>query len=649
MTAAPSTDRRLTAILAADVAGYSRLVSRDETGTINRLRAVRKTLVEPFIARHGGRIVKLIGDGALVEFTSAVGAVEAAVEIQGSMAEHEAARAEDDRIRFRIGINLGDIVVDGGDILGDGVNVAARLEALAEPGGICVSGNVHEQVRDRLPYLFDDLGERTVKNIPRPVRVHALQPDVLAALPRVELAPGMANRMTAARVTAIAAAALGIAAVAAAGGWRIWSPRAATAPAAVAQASGAAARASAAVPTPRLSVVVLPFNNLGLDPEQEYFSDGITDDLTTDLSRIDGSFVIARATAFTYKGKRVDPRQVGHDLGVRYILDGSVRRADNHARINVQLIDAATGAEVWADRFDGAWTSSASMQDDITARLAHSLGLELVNAESRRAQSERPGNPDAMDLVMHARSVMDRPRSRESLAQALDLFEQALRADPQLPEAQVGEAFTLATTVMVRWSAAPAEQLARADALATQVLARFPNNAVAHLAKGEVRRARKQFDAAIDEYQEATAKDRNLTYAYAVTGGAEILAGRSEQAFAPLQTAIRLSPRDPQLNYWYYLICHAHTHLGHDEAAIEWCGRSVAVKPFWVAYVDLASAYAWTGRDAEARDAVAKLRELMPGYTVTRWTNEDWSDNPVFLKQYERIVEGLRKAGLPEA
>jgi adenylate cyclase len=464
MAAAPRTDRRLTAILAADVAGYSRLVSRDERGTINRLKAVRKGLVEPVVARHGGRIVKLMGDGALVEFASAVGAVEAAAEIQGAMAEHEAARTEEDRIRFRIGINLGDIVVDGDDILGDGVNVAARLEALAEPGGVCVSGNVHEQVRDKLPYPFEDLGERIVKNIPRPVRVYALPPEALAALPRTAVAPGMAGRVRATRRAIIAAAALGIAAIiAAGGGWRLWAPRGATAPAA------AVPQASRPAPAPRLSVVVLPFTNLGLDPGQEYVSDGITDDLTTDLSRIEGSFVIARATAFTYKGKQVDPRQIGRDLGVRYVLDGSVRRAGDQVRVNVQLIDAATGAEVWADRFDGAWTGMAAMQDEVTARLARILGLELVNAESRRAQSERPNNPDAMDLAMRARSIMDRPRSRELLAQARDLFEQALRADPQLREAQVGMALTLATIVNSSWSAAPAEDLARADALATRV------------------------------------------------------------------------------------------------------------------------------------------------------------------------------------
>ena len=417
--------------------GYSRLVSRDEAGAINRLRAIRKSLIEPAVARHGGRVVKLMGDGMLVEFASVVGAVEAAVEVQGAVAEHDAAHAEDDRLRFRIGVNLGDIVVDGDDILGDGVNVAARLEGLAEPGGVWISGNVHDQVRDKLPYAFEDLGEQSVKNISQPVRVYALRPEVLTALPRTAVhdAP---RRAKATRGAIAAAAAIGIAAVAAGGAWHLRAlPTAPPAPAAIAQPADAATRAAASADPARaaarrLSVVVLPFTNLGLDPEQEYFSDGITDDLTTDLSRIEGSFVIARATAFTYKEKQVDPRQVGRDLGVRYVLDGSVRRAGNQVRVNVQLIDTATGAEVWADRFDGDWTGMGAMQDEVTARLARSLGLELVNAESRRAQSERPSNPDAMDLTMHAASVMNRPLSREQLAQARDMFERALQADPQL-------------------------------------------------------------------------------------------------------------------------------------------------------------------------------------------------------------------------
>jgi TolB-like protein/cytochrome c-type biogenesis protein CcmH/NrfG len=396
-------------------------------------------------------------------------------------------------------------------------------------------------------------------------------------------------------------------------------------------------------PTHRLSVVVLPFANLSNDPEQEYCADAITNDLTTDLSRIDNSFVIAPSTALTYKGKAIDSKQIGRELGVRYILEGSLRRMGSQVRVNAQLIDAATGGAVWADRFEGDWTTM-QVEDDITEWVARALDLELTFAQ----RSERPNDPDAVDLTMRARSILSQPPSRERLAQARDLYEQALRIDPQLPAALVGLGRTIAAEVNSRWSAAPAEQLAEADEAVTRVIAGFPNHATAHLVKGEIFRARKDFDAAIAEYETAIAINPSLAAAYASLGNAEIRAGRAGEAFAPLETAIRLSPRDPLLNVWYFYVCHAHTHLAQDEAAIEWCRRSIAVNPYWIANVDLASAYAWTGRDAEAHAAVAELRKLMPNYTVAKWANEGWSNNPVFLAQYQRIIDGLRKAGLPE-
>jgi tetratricopeptide (TPR) repeat protein len=288
------------------------------------------------------------------------------------------------------------------------------------------------------------------------------------------------------------------------------------------------------------------------------------------------------------------------------------------------------------------------LQDDITSRLARTLDLELTAAESRRAETERPNNPDAVDLTMRAWSVLNRPLSREQLTEALDLFERALRLDPQLPEALVGLSRTLVTAVIYRWSTAPAEQLARADEAVTRVLSATPNHAMAHFVKGEILRGQKAFEPAIVEYEVAISINPSLAPAYQALGNAKIRAGRSEEAFVPLETAIRLSPRDPLLNLWYFNVCHAHTHLAQDDAAIEWCRRSVAAGPFWLAYVDLASAYAWTGQDAEARAAVAELRKLMPNYTVDRWRHEGFSDNPIFLRQYERIAEGLRKAGLPE-
>jgi adenylate cyclase len=316
MVTATST-RRLAAILAADVAGYSRLMGADEEGTLNRLKAHRRELIDPKIAEHHGRIVKTTGDGMLVEFSSVVAAVRCAVEIQRAMIDRDATTPEDKRITFRIGINLGDVIADGGDIYGDGVNIAARLEALAEPGGICISHAVRDQILDKLPYTFDDLGEQTLRNIARPVRVHTLCAAAVAALPPV-IAPAQP------RVTR--------------------------------------RRASTRRELPRLSIVVLPFANLSNDPDQEYFADGITDDLTTDLSRISGSFVIARTTAFTYKGRPIDVKQIGRELGVRYILEGSVRRTGDQVRVNAQLIDAETGAHLWADQFDTSRANLAQAQ-----------------------------------------------------------------------------------------------------------------------------------------------------------------------------------------------------------------------------------------------------------------------------------------------
>jgi adenylate cyclase len=335
---AAATTRRLAAILAADVAGYSRLMGADEEGTPNRLKAHRRELVDPKIRQHHGRIVKTTGDGMLVEFSSVVDAVRCAVEIQRAMLDRNAEELEDKRITFRIGVNLGDVIADSDDIYGDGVNIAARLEALAEPGGLCISRPVRDQVRDKLLYAFDDMGEQEVKNIARPLRVYALSVAAVAKLPPV-IAPAR--------------------------------PRATR------------RRARPRRELPRLSIVVLPFANLSNDPEQEYFADAITDDLTTDLSRISDSFVIARNTAFTYKGKPVHAKQIGRELGVRYVLEGSVRRMDDQVQVNVQLIDGESGAHLWADRFETDRRNLAQAQSDITGRLARTLNLELVKEAGR--------------------------------------------------------------------------------------------------------------------------------------------------------------------------------------------------------------------------------------------------------------------------
>jgi TolB-like protein len=413
-------------------------------------------LVEPKIREHHGRIVKNTGDGLLAEFPRIVDALRCAAELQRAMIDREAAIPEDRRIRFRIGINLGDIIVEDDDIFGDGVNIAARLEALAEPGGICISRTVRDHVRDKLAYPFEELGEQSVKNIARPVRVYALRPEGIADLP----APNV--------------------------------------PVATPISQPAAA--------PRLSIVVLPFTNLGNDPEQQYFADGITEDLTADLSRIADSFVISRNTAFTYRTKPISTKQIGRDLGVRYVLEGSVRRSGNQVRVNAQLIDAESDTHLWAERFDGDTSDLFTLQDEITSRIAVTLNLELVRVEA---------------------------------------------LDPRSVEAQSLLATALMARVVNNMTDTAAADIARAEGLAREALAASPLTPLAHFAKGQVLRAQRRYEAAIPEYETALASNRNWVGALHALGQCKLFAGAMEETIPLVEQAIRLSPRDPQLGIWY--------------------------------------------------------------------------------------------------
>jgi class 3 adenylate cyclase/TolB-like protein/tetratricopeptide (TPR) repeat protein len=629
-------ERRLSAILAADVAGYSRLMHQDEEATHAQLTALLTDNITPEITKHGGHIVKNTGDGFLAEFPSAVEAVRAAVQFQARIKELTIGQVEERRIAFRVGVNIGDVIVEPNDIFGDGVNIAARLEGIAEPGGICISSAAYDQVRGKVGVEFADLGEQNLKNIALPVRAYALQlPDTLPIVSFLNMTGGFPFRLWPARGVRRARIGLTIAflLLMTGGGVGYWYIR-------------------WGEPQPlnhRLSIVVLPFTNLSNEPEQEYFAEGVTDDLSADLSRIEHSFVIAPSTARAYKN--VDPKRVGRELGVRYILDGSLRRTESMVRINARLIDARTGAEIWSERVDGDWAKSMQLQDIITGRLARRLDLELTNQESRDAEVKRPNSPDAVDLTMRGWAVLNQPYSREQLAQSSALFERALQIDPGFPKALVGLAATLAVEVNYRWTDAPADQLRRAENAVDQVLSQFPSDAMAHFVKGEIQRAKgRNLDAAVGEYVAAIAINPSLAPAHGALGATKIRVGRSAEAFAPLQMAIQLSPRDPLLNTWYFYVCHAHTHLGQYDEAIDWCSRSIAVKPFWIAYADLAAANALTGHEREAHAAVAELRRLSPYYTVALWLQDGsgWSDNVVFLAEFQRIAEGLRKAGLPE-
>jgi TolB-like protein len=559
------------------------------------------------------------------------------------------------RIQFRIGINLGDIIAEGGDIYGDGVNISARLETLAEPGGICLSRSVRDQVRDRLPYMLDDIGEQSVKNIARPVRAFRISPEAISTTSSVPPVSPVVSRFFPARR---AGALLAVMIVLAGGaGWWLWSAwparqEAATGIGSIAFSSSklstGAGGPAPSVPLPRLSIVVLPFTNVGNDPAQEYFADGITDDLTTDLSRIPDSFVISHASAAGYKGKPIDVHQISRDLNVRYGLTGSVRRSGDQVQINAQLVDMETGRDIWAERFADDWDRLRNLQDEVSARLANTLGVQLTQTESQRAQRERPTNPDAIDLAMRGWAALNRPRSPEHTREALGYFDDALRFDPELISALVGKARSLTYLVWLRWSASPATDLEEARTVIAKVIAVSPDNAMAHFVRGDILKSEKKLDLAIAEFETAIENDRNLALAYEALGHAKILLGRSPEAFAPIEKAIRLSPHDPALNLWLFHICHAYTHLAREAEAIPWCRKSVAAGPLWLAYVDLAADNAWIGKETEAHAAVAELLKLMPGYTVHKWATAGFSDNPKFLAEYQRIVEGLRKAGLPE-
>ena len=635
-----SETRKIAAILVSDVVGYSRLAGADEERILARLRALRSDLIDPTISLHHGRIVKRTGDGSIIEFNSVVDAVRCAIEVQRAMVERNAGLAADKRIQFRIGIHLGDIVEESdGDLMGDGVNIAARLEGVCEPGGVCLSEDAHRQVRDRLKENFVDLGERQLKNIARPVRAYALP--AAAIIGSKDQGPH-ATRPRAVRdggrwIGVIAACVVALLAVGAFA-WRAgYAPR-----------FMAASVDDKLANAPRLSIVVLPFENLSGDKEQDYFADGITDDLTTDLSHLPDSFVIARNTAFTYKGKPVDVKQIGRELGVRYVLEGSVRRVEDKITVNAQLISTETGAHVWADRFDGDRSKLGELQVEFVSRLANSLGVELVKAESLRAMRERPNNPDATDLAMRAQALWS-SSDESKLGDVMNLYERALALDPHNLPAMTGLAGVLQERVVQFASKDPSADITRADELINTALAVQPDNSWAHGIKAWLFFAKRQFGPATAEAETAIAEDRNNADAYAAASFFKLFLGHSEEGFAGVDKALRLSPRDPGVPFWQFEMCHLHSHLAQWELAIEWCNKSTAGDPTnFFPLVDLAAANAWLGHDKEAKEAVAQLQKVYPGFTVQTWAGHHFSDDPTFDAQFQRIVEGLRKAGLPE-
>jgi TolB-like protein/class 3 adenylate cyclase/Flp pilus assembly protein TadD len=639
--------RRLTAILAADVAGYSRLMGADEEGTHERLKAHLRELVEPKIKEHRGHTVKNTGDGLLAEFPSVVEAVRCAAEIQRGMAERNSETAEDRRITFRVGVNLGDVIVEQDDIYGDGVNVAARLEALAEPGGICISRVVRDQIRDKLPYPFEDKGEQSVKNIARSVRVFALRPETVAELPVTRTPVPASRRGRIAPRTATMAAAAAVLAIAVIA-WSLW-PATRSPPSPPEMAVTPATLAISPPPTaPRLSIIVLPFANLSSDPDQQYFADGITDDLTTDLSRISHMFVISRNTAFTYRNKPADAKQIGRELAVRYVLEGSVRRAGNQVRVNAQLIDAETDAHLWAERFDASLGDLFTLQNEITGRIANTLSVELVRAEAARPTE----HPDALDYILRGRAASNKSPARDNYAEAVGLYERALALDPQSAEVQSRLAIALAARVLNGLTNSAAADIRRADELSGQALAASPRSALAHFAKGLVLRVQRQSGEAIPEFEAAILVSRNWTGALSNLGWCKLYTGAMDEAITLHEQAIRLSPRDPYIGTWYLSIGVVHLLQSRTDEAIVWLEKARSASPGLPnVHAALASAYALRGDTKRAADELSEARRLRGEgsfSSIARLQGGYWGV-PKVRELYEATYfAGLRKAGMPE-
>jgi TolB-like protein/class 3 adenylate cyclase len=621
-------ERRLAAILASDVVGYSRLMAADEAGTHSRLKALRQEFIEPAIAAHHGRIVKLMGDGALVEFASVVDAVQCAVEIQRTMAGRETEVAEDRRIRFRIGVNLGDIIIEEDDIYGDGVNLAARLEGLAEPGGIVVSGTAFDHARSKARAGFRFLGRLQVKNIPEPVRAYQvlLDPKAVATVVNDE-GPAAPSRW---RWPAMAAASMAVIAVMSGfGAWLwLWDQ-----PASVVGLVQANER----------SIAVLPFENMSGSAEQEYFSDGISEDIITDLSNISGLLVIARNSSFKFKGQSVDLRQVAGDLGVRYVLEGSVRRAGEQLRISAQLIDGNTGAHLWAERYDRPLDDVFAVQDDITGKIVQALHLEVTQAERERVMRRYTDDLQAYDDYLLARSLRA-DLTKESNEAARRLLEGAIERDPNFAAAYAELSWVHHRAWETDWSDIPDASRDLALELAQKAVALDDSLAEGHARLAWAYLWRRQFDDAIAEGRRAIALDPNYADGYMLLSHILIYAGEAEEG---VEIANEGMPLDPDSMYHTLMhLADGQRLLGQDEKAIENFKKSVELRSNFVpGYVWLASTYGNLDRQVEAELAAAQVMRLQPDFSISAYGGKvPYRDESVL----EQFRQGLRAAGLPE-
>jgi len=573
-------ERRLAAILAADVAGYSRLMGTDEEATLTALKACRRELIDPKIAEYRGRIVKTTGDGALVEFPSAVDAVRCAIEIQRAMAARNTSIPEDRRIEFRIGINVGDIIIDEGDIYGDGVNIAARVESLASPGEICLSDNAYQQIKGKLAFDVNDLGEQRLKNIAQPVRVYGVRLDGTPEHPALVLPD-------------------------------------------------------------KPSIAVLPFQNMSGDPEQDYFADGISEDIITGLSKLRWLFVIARNSSFTYKGKAADVKRVSRELGVRYVLEGSVRKGGNRVRITSQLIDATTGNHLWAERYDDDLTDIFRLQDEITKKVVAAIEPKLLEAEGIRSQSRSPADLDAWEMVIRANSLFWRLTKTESLA-AIATLKQVVERYPEYAPAYSMLAFSLLLARQFGWiSMEP--QVKQAEALAVRAAELDDSDPWAHLALGYVAIARRRTNEAVEEFQRALDLNPNFAAAHGYLGLALTVGGALDESIVHSEQAIRLSPHDPQNAIFNVHLAAAHYHMGRYAEAAN-IGRKAIQQRFGLpnGHRIYAASLAQAGQIEEARAELAILQELHPENSIA-WVEQHIPLNP---GRMAKLVEGLRKAGM---
>ena len=624
-------ERKLAAILAADMVGYSRLMERDETGTITRQKVHRQELIDPEIASHNGRIVKTTGDGLLAEFGSVVDAVACAVAIQRAMAEREAEVPEERRIQYRIGINLGDIVIDEGDIYGDGVNIAARLEEIAEPGGLSISGTAYDQLKQKVDAGYEFLGERKVKNIAEPVRVY-----------RVLVEPGAAGTVIGEkrpkpgrwRLPAVAAAVV-IAAAVVAVRWQPWAPD--VEPASI-------ERMAFALPD-KPSIAVLPFDNLSGDPGQGVLVDGITENIITTLAKVPGLFVIARNSTFTYKGKPTKVQQVAEELGVRYVLEGSVQRSGETMRTTAQLVDALSGRHIWAERYDRNVTDIFALQDEIALNILTALQVALTEGERARLSRAQTGNLEAylqyLQAVAHFRRF-----TREDNDQARRLAEQAIELDPEFAAVWVILGWTHQIAARFGWSESRAVSYKRVAEIARKARSLDESDPGVYSLLGAVNRSQRKFDEAITMGRKAISLGPSVADYYASLAVNTYYAGNFEETVTLTKKAMRLHPKFPD---WYlYRIGVAYRMLGQYEEAV------AALKQFYerlpkrnlLSLTALAATYSMMGRNAEARALVTEALELDPKASAERVAKMHYFRDPAHL---ERILDALRKAGLPQS